>query len=91
MLTTKKTIKVEKGEMANKICGKMVKVSQNGLKMQDVPLGLYKTLIQIVLRTIMNHHKQDISGECMKLVIHWVENLAIDDPHLLEKKLHFAL
>ena len=69
----------------------MVKVSWNGLKMQDVPPGLYKTLIQIVLMTIMNHHKQDISGDCMKLVIHWVEDLAIDGPHLLEKKLHFAL
>ena len=39
----------------------------------------------------MNHHNQDISGDCMKLVIHWVEYLAIDVPHLLEKKLHFAL
>ena len=39
----------------------------------------------------MNHHKQDISGDCMKLVIHWVEDLAIDVPHLLEKKLHFSL
>ena len=36
MLTTKKTLKVEKGEMENKICGKPVKVSHNGLKMQDV-------------------------------------------------------
>ena len=85
MLTTKKTLKVEKGEMENKICGKTVKVSQNGLNMQDVPPGLYKTLIQIVLRKIMNHHKQDISGDCMKLVIHWVEDLAIDVPHLLVK------
>ena len=59
--------------------------------MQDVPPGLYKTLIQIVLRTILNHHKQDISGDCMKLVIHWVEDLAIHVPHLLEKKMHFAL
>ena len=91
MLTTKKTLKVEKGEMENKICGKTVKVSRNGLKMQDVPPGLYKTLIQIILRTIMNHHKQDISGDCMKLVIHWVEDLAIDVPHLLAKKMHFAL
>ena len=71
--------------MENKICGKMVKVARNGLKMQDVPPGLYKTLIQIVLRTIMNHHKKDISGDCMKLVIHWVEYLAIDVPQLLEK------
>ena len=37
MLTTKKTFKVEKGEMVNKICGKMVLVARNGLKMQDVP------------------------------------------------------
>ena len=70
---------------------KMVLVSRNGLKKQDDPPGLYKTLIQIVLRTIMNHHKQDISSDCMKLAIHWVEDLAIDAPHLLEKKLHFAL
>ena len=70
--------------MANKICGKTVKVARNGLKMQDVPLGLYKTLIQIVHRTIMNHHKQDNSADCMKLVIHWVEDLSIDVPHLLE-------
>ena len=69
----------------------MVKVSRNGLKMQDVPPGLYKTLIQIVLWTIMNHHKQDISADCMKLAIHWVEDLAIYVPHLLAKKLHFAL
>ena len=62
-----------------------------GRKMQDIPPGLYKTLIQIVVRTIMNHHKQDISGDYMKLVIHWVEDLAIDVPHLLAKKLDFAL
>ena len=35
MLTTKKTLKVEKGEMENKICGKMVKVARNGLNTQD--------------------------------------------------------
>ena len=91
MLTTKKTLKVEKGEMENKICGKIVLVARNGLKMQDVPPGLSKTLIQIVLRTIMNHHKKDISGDCMKLVIHWVEDLAIDVPHLLEKKSFFTV
>ena len=90
-MTTKKTLKVEKGEMENKICGKMVKVAWNGLKMQYVPLGLYKTLIKIVIRTIMNHHKQDISGDCMKLMIHWVEYRAIDVPHLLAKKMLFAL
>ena len=33
MLTTKKTLKVEKGEMENQICEKMVKVAWNGLKM----------------------------------------------------------
>ena len=65
---------------------KTVLVARNGLKMQNVPPGLYKTLIQIVLKTIMNHHKQDISGDFMNLVIHWVEYLAIDVPHLLEKK-----
>ena len=27
----------------------------------------------------------------MKLVIHWVKYLAIDAPHLLEKKFHFSL
>ena len=78
MLTTKKTLKLEKGEMENKICGKTVKVARNGLDMQDVPPGLYKTLVQIVFRTVMNHYKKDISGDCMKLVIHWVEELAID-------------
>ena len=91
MLTTKKILKEDNCRMANKICGKTVLVPRNGLKMQDVPPGLYKNLIQIVLRTIMNHHKQDISGDCMKLVIHWVEDLAIYFPHLLQKKLHFAL
>ena len=39
----------------------------------------------------MNHHKQDISGDCMKVVIHWVEDLAIDVPHLLAKKMHLSL
>ena len=39
----------------------------------------------------MNHHKQDILGDFMKLVIHWVEYLAMDVPHLLVKKLHFLL
>ena len=33
MFTTKKTLKLEKGDMANKICGRKVKVSWNGLKM----------------------------------------------------------
>ena len=40
----------------------------------------------------MNHHKQnDISGDCMKLAIHWVEYMAIDVPHLLARKLHSTL
>ena len=33
----------------------------------------------------MNNYKQAISGDCTNLVIHWVEYLAIDVPHLLEK------
>jgi hypothetical protein len=77
--------------MASKICGKKVYVPRNGLRMLDVPQGLYKSLIQIVLRTIMNHHKTDISGDCMRLVIYWVEDRVIDVPHLLAKKLHHAL
>ena len=59
--------------------------------MQDVPPGIYKTLIHIVLRTIMNHHRVDISGECMRVVIHWVEDIPIDNPYLLDKKLHSTL
>ena len=60
--------------------------------MEYVPQGIYKTMIQIILRTIMNHHKRhDISGDCMKLAIHWVEDMAIDVPHLLARKLHSAL
>jgi hypothetical protein len=40
----------------------------------------------------MNHHKTDISGDCMRLVIYWVEDRgSIDVPHLLAKKLHHAL
>ena len=77
--------------MASKICGSEVNVLRNGLKMQDVPLGIYKTLIYIVLRTILNHHKVDISGECMRVVIHWVEDVPIDIPYLLAKKLHSSL
>ena len=59
--------------------------------MQDVPLGIYKNLIQIVLRKILNHQRVDISGECMRAVIHWVEDIPIDIPYLLDKKLHSAL
>ena len=71
MSTYKKTPKhLEKAEMASKICGKNVFVPRNGLRMQYVPPRLYKTLIQIFLMTIMNHHKQDNSIDCMKLVIH---------------------
>ena len=45
-----------------------------------------------MLRNIMNYHKQnDISGDCMKLAILWVEDMAIDVPHLLARKLHSAL
>ena len=78
--------------MASKICGKRVVVPKNGLKMEDVPQGIYKTMIQIILRTIMNHHKRhDISGDCMKLAIHWVEYMAIYVPHLLARKLHSTL
>ena len=60
--------------------------------MEYVPQGIYRTLIHIILRTIMNHHKWNaILGDCMKLAIHWVEDMAIDVPHLLARKLHFAL
>ena len=59
--------------------------------MQDVPPGIYKTLIQIVLRKIMNYHRDDILGECMRVVIHWVEDIPVDIPYLLVKKLHSAL
>ena len=59
--------------------------------MQDVPPGIYKTLIQIVLRKILNHHKQGILGECMRVVIHWVEDRPIDIPYLLVDKIHFSL
>ena len=77
--------------MANKIFGREVNVSRNGLKIQDVPPKIYKTLIQIVLRTILNHHRVDISGECMRVVIHWVEDILVDIPYLLAKKLHSTL
>ena len=77
--------------MASKICGREVNVLRNGLKMQDVPPGIYKTLIYIVLRTILNHHRDDISGECMRVVIHWVEDIPIDIPYLLAKEIHSAL
>ena len=59
--------------------------------MQVVPPRIYKTLIQIVLWTILNHHRVDISGECMRVVIHWVEDIPVDIPYLLDKKLHSAL
>ena len=63
----------------------------NGLKMEDVPPGLYRNLIHIVLRPILNNDKKYISCECMKLVIHWVEDMGIDVPFLLAKKLHHKL
>ena len=91
MLTSNKTPKLEKVEMANKICGKKTFVLKNGLRMKDVPIGLYKSGIHIVLRTIPNHRKWNISGECMKMVIHWVDDMSIDILHLLDKKFHFAL
>ena len=53
--------------------------------MQDVPLGIYKNLIQIVLRTILNHHSR------VNVVIHWVEDIHVDIPYLLAKKIHSAL
>ena len=77
--------------MASKICGREVNVPRNGLKMQDVPPGIYKTLIQIVLKTILNHRRDDISGECMWVVIHWVEDIHVYIPYLLAKRLHSAL
>ena len=40
----------------------------------------------------MNQHKRnDISGDCMKPAIHWVEYMAINVCHLLDRKLHSAL
>jgi hypothetical protein len=39
----------------------------------------------------MNHHNTNISSDCMRLVIYWVEDMAIDVPHLLAKKLHYSL
>ena len=92
MLNLWKTPKEEKIQIASKICGKRVVLPRIGLKMKYIPQGIYKTLIQIILSTIMNHHKRnDISGDCMKLDIHWVEDMAIDVPHLLARKLHSAL
>ena len=92
MLNSWKTPKEENIQMASKICGKHVVVPKNGLKMEYVPQGIYKTLIQIILRTIVNHHKwHDISVDCMKLAIHCVEDMVIDVPHLLARKLHSVL
>ena len=59
--------------------------------MKDVPPRIYKNLIQIVLRKILNHHRDGISGECMQVVMHWVEDIHVDIPYLLVKKIHFAL
>ena len=92
MLNSQKTPNLEKIQMASKICGKWVVVPRNGLKMEYDPQGIYKSPIQIILRTIMNHHKQhDILDDCMKLAIHQVEEMAIDFPHLLARKLHSTL
>ena len=59
--------------------------------MKDVPPRIYKTLIQIILRTILNHHRDDISGECMQVVIHWVEDIPVYIPYILDKKIHSTL
>ena len=77
--------------MASKICGREVNVPRNGLKMQDVPPRIYKTLIHIFLRTILHHHMVDILGECIWVVIHWVEDIPVDVPYLLAKILHSTL
>ena len=77
--------------MASKICGQEVNVPRNGLKMQDVPAEIYKNLTQIVLRTILNHHRDGISGECMWVVIHWVEDIPVYIPYLLAKILNSSL
>ena len=45
MLNSWKTPKEENIHMASKICGKRVVVPINGLKMEYVPQGIYKTLI----------------------------------------------
>ena len=92
MLNSWKIPNLENIQMASKIREKQVVVPRNGLKIEYVPQGIYKTLIQIILRTIMNHHKRhDILGDCIKLAIHWVEDMAIDVPHLLARKLHSTL
>jgi hypothetical protein len=88
---SKKNPKVENMEMATKICGKKVFVPRNNLRLLDVPHSLYKYLIQIVIRTIMNHHKNGIFGDCMRLVFYWVEERVVYVSHLLAKKLHHAL
>jgi hypothetical protein len=88
---SEKKPKVENIEMTSKICKKKVYVPKNSLRMLDVPHGLYTYFIQLILGTIMIHHKKDISGDCMRLVIYWVEDRAIYVPHLLDKKLHYSL
>ena len=57
MLNSWKTPKEENIQMVSKICGKRVVVPRNGLKMEYVPQGIYKSLIQIILRAVLNHHK----------------------------------
>ena len=39
----------------------------------------------------MNHHRDDLLGECIPVVIHWVEYMLIDIPYILAKKIHSAL
>lgn len=91
IFNSKKAYILGKIEMANKICERKVYVRMNGLKMQDFPQGPCKYFIQVVLRTIMNHHKLDISGDCTTIVTHWVHSIAIIFPHMLAKILNYAL
>jgi len=91
IFSSRKNPKLEKNQMANKICGGEDYVSSNGLILQDSPPRLYKRLIQIILRMITSHHRHDISGDCMRLVIHWVEYRPIDIPYQLVNKMHSSL
>ena len=77
--------------MGSKNFGREVNVLRNGLKMQYVPPGIYTTLINIVVRTILNHHRDGILVECIRVVINSVEDIPTNIPYLLAKKLHSAL
>jgi hypothetical protein len=70
IFNSKENTKLEKNAMNNKICREMGHVPRNGVKMQDVPSRLYKTLIYIILGMIMNSHGHNISGDYTRLVIH---------------------